>query len=144
MDNKIESVLLRGSPASEAKRTNYVLLAKEIGIETDTYKMKLGDGRTKWNSLPYLEYSNITKQLIDLWNLASKEFNIFKTSAAYTITQADIDNWNNPPTPVLVETDPIFIASPAAGISLVDINNWNSLVGGGVSEDDVIAYAAAL
>lgn len=31
-----------------------VLLAGEIGIESDTYRLKAGDGSTSWNNLPYL------------------------------------------------------------------------------------------
>jgi hypothetical protein len=30
-----------------------VLLAGEIGLETDTGKLKIGDGATGWNALPY-------------------------------------------------------------------------------------------
>ena len=44
--------LRRGT--SEALATvNEVLLAGEIGIETDTGKIKIGDGTTAWNSLKY-------------------------------------------------------------------------------------------
>ena len=30
-----------------------VLLAGEVGVETDTHKMKVGDGTTTWENLPY-------------------------------------------------------------------------------------------
>lgn len=33
---------------------NPVLLAGEIGIESDTFRLKAGDGSTSWNNLPYL------------------------------------------------------------------------------------------
>lgn len=33
---------------------NPVLLAGKIGIESDTYRLKAGDGSTSWNNLPYL------------------------------------------------------------------------------------------
>ena len=32
---------------------NNILLAGELGIESDTNKFKFGDGKTTWNSLPY-------------------------------------------------------------------------------------------
>ena len=32
---------------------NEVLLAGELGIETDTGKYKIGNGLTQWNGLPY-------------------------------------------------------------------------------------------
>lgn len=34
-----------------------ILLSREIGIETDTNKMKIGDGITPWSSLPYFNSS---------------------------------------------------------------------------------------
>lgn len=33
---------------------NPVLLEGEIGIESDTCRLKAGDGTTAWNTLPYL------------------------------------------------------------------------------------------
>jgi hypothetical protein len=42
----------RGS-ASSWTSANTVLAAGEIGFETDTKKMKVGDGSTAWNSLGY-------------------------------------------------------------------------------------------
>lgn len=40
--------------ASQWTSANPVLLAGEIGFETDTSKMKVGDGTTNWNSLSYV------------------------------------------------------------------------------------------
>lgn len=34
---------------------NPVLLAGEFGIESDTLRMKIGDGSTPWNQLKYLQ-----------------------------------------------------------------------------------------
>lgn len=39
--------------ASTAWASDYVLLAGELGVETDTNKMKLGDGSTAWGELEY-------------------------------------------------------------------------------------------
>lgn len=40
---------------------NSVLLAGEIGIESDTLRMKAGDGTTAWNDLSYIQApSNVT------------------------------------------------------------------------------------
>jgi hypothetical protein len=44
---------------------NPTLLAGELGIETDTNKMKVGDGSTAWNSLPY---TNINAVLLTAGN----------------------------------------------------------------------------
>ena len=43
----------RGS-AAEWTLSNRVLLAAEPGVETDTGKLKIGNGVTGWNALPYL------------------------------------------------------------------------------------------
>lgn len=48
---KIQS---RIDTASNWSIKNPVLLAGEIGIESDTFRLKAGDGSTSWNNLPYL------------------------------------------------------------------------------------------
>lgn len=44
--------LLRGT-SDALSRTNPVLLAGELGFETDTGKFKFGDGVTRWTGLKY-------------------------------------------------------------------------------------------
>jgi hypothetical protein len=44
---------MRGRLAADWTSGNEVLLAREMGIETDTRKFKFGDGTTAWNSLAY-------------------------------------------------------------------------------------------
>lgn len=44
---------LRRGTASQWTTANPVLLAGEVGVETDTSRLKIGDGSTAWNSLPY-------------------------------------------------------------------------------------------
>lgn len=39
--------------ASQLSTENPILQLGEIGYETDTHLLKVGDGTTKWNSLPY-------------------------------------------------------------------------------------------
>jgi hypothetical protein len=43
----------RGDTAANWTAANPILLSKEIGLETDTRKWKVGDGTTAWNSLAY-------------------------------------------------------------------------------------------
>jgi hypothetical protein len=50
MSNLIQ---IRGGTASSATAANPVLAARELGVETDTGKIKVGNGVTAWNSLPY-------------------------------------------------------------------------------------------
>ncbi len=46
-------LVLRHDIASNWKTNNPVLLNGEIGLETDTYKLKVGDGVNSWNDLRY-------------------------------------------------------------------------------------------
>ena len=48
-----DTVQFRRDIASEWGKYNPVLLAGEIGIETDTHRFKLGDGVTNWSNLVY-------------------------------------------------------------------------------------------
>ena len=54
---------------------------------------------------------------------------VFTNSPAHTITQNDINKWNNNTGGITEETDPIFTNSPAHTITQNDINKWNN--GGG-------------
>ena len=55
----------RIATTQEWQSNNPILLAGEIGIESDSHKMKAGDGSTPYNSLPFLGGGGqpITKQI---------------------------------------------------------------------------------
>ena len=48
------SILLRRGTAAEWTASNPILLEGEVGVETDSKKLKVGDGLTVWASLPYI------------------------------------------------------------------------------------------
>ena len=48
------SIQVRRDTAATWTSTNPVLAAGEIGLETDTLRVKIGDGSTAWSSLVYL------------------------------------------------------------------------------------------
>lgn len=48
-----QQIQLRGGTASEWTAANPILAAREMAVETDTHKYKIGDGTTRWNSLAY-------------------------------------------------------------------------------------------
>ena len=50
-------IQIRRGAAAEWTAANPVLLAGELGLETDTLKVKAGDGAVAWNSLAYLPSS---------------------------------------------------------------------------------------
>ena len=52
--------MLRRGPASEWTSDNPTLRSAEPGVETDTGKMKLGDGITSWNDLDYYPPSELS------------------------------------------------------------------------------------
>lgn len=53
-------IQMRRSTAAVATSDNAVLAAGEWGFETDTHKLKIGDGVTAWVSLPYSVVPNPT------------------------------------------------------------------------------------
>lgn len=50
--------LKRGQSASW-KQKNIVLMAGEVGVELDTHQIKVGDGKTAWNELPYVGQTQV-------------------------------------------------------------------------------------
>ena len=47
------SVQLKGGTAAAMTANNPLLLARQLGVETDTGLFKIGNGVTSWNGLPY-------------------------------------------------------------------------------------------
>lgn len=47
-------IMTRIDTAAKWTSINPVLLAGELGIESDTHRIKAGDGKTAWTGLPYL------------------------------------------------------------------------------------------
>lgn len=58
MSNLLVRFLLRRDTASNWSSVNPILGSGEMGYETDTKKMKIGDGTTAWNSLSYFAGSS--------------------------------------------------------------------------------------
>jgi len=47
------TIQLRGDTAANWSATDPVLAEREMALETDTDKFKIGDGTTQWSELPY-------------------------------------------------------------------------------------------
>jgi hypothetical protein len=56
----ITQIQIRRGTASEWTSTNPTLASGEQGFETDTNKMKIGNGSTAWNSLAYIGAGTVT------------------------------------------------------------------------------------
>lgn len=69
----------RGDTAENWRNVNPVLLQNEAGRETDTNRVKFGDGTTAWNGLPYVD-----KRLEDAIAALEAKFDGGKANAAET------------------------------------------------------------
>lgn len=85
MSERITRLKIRGDLAAAWTTANPVLLARELGIETDTRRMKLGDGTTAWTALAYFmtatdargQVSRVATQL-----LPAAAQNVFRATGA--------------------------------------------------------------
>lgn len=86
-DLAIRFKLRRGTAANLAS-VNETPLAGELVIETDTGKLKLGDGSTAWNSLPYLlaGYVPVTRGTSYTETTRMGELVVLVTGSAVTVT----------------------------------------------------------
>lgn len=65
-------IKLRRDTASNWTSANPVLASGEIGIETDTNKIKIGDGITAWSSLSYFaDAASLSSDIVDALNGAN-------------------------------------------------------------------------
>lgn len=92
----VQILLRRGSSAQWAS-SNPILAQGEAGVELDTGNIKIGDGVTHWNSLPYTTVSQTTAQSlidssIDAHEALSDPHPQYETSAE---AQAKVDSHAN-------------------------------------------------
>lgn len=74
-------IQLRNDTASNWTSANPTLARGELGIEVDTNKIKIGDGSTDWDSLPYTGIN-----LDELLPYVSYTHNQISASNTWTIT----------------------------------------------------------
>ena len=87
--------------ASRWTSTNPILLAGEIGVETDTSKLKVGNGTTAWNDLAYtgvdvqnIAYTHTQNAISSLWTIThplSFKPNVIITDYNSSILECDIE-----------------------------------------------------
>lgn len=91
-------IKFRRDTAANWTSTDPTLAAGEAGFETDTNKLKIGDGSTAWSSLPYTGA-----------DVTSLDYLGFDTSAAHTFGTADVA-WDADAETVAVGLDGVVTA----------------------------------
>ena len=172
-------IQIRRDTTANWEGVNPTMADGEVGYDTTENKFKVGNGLDDWNSLSYTEYdgddSRITNQQITNWDTSFGwgdhkglylETETDPTVPQYvkSITQADINKWNNPPTGggndpritnkqitnwdvsfgwgdhsglyVETETDPT-VPQYVKNITQAEIDKWNTPSTGGGAVDSV-------
>jgi Major tropism determinant N-terminal domain len=112
-----KKILFRRDTSANWGTTNPVLAGGEIGLETNTNKIKIGNGSTAWNQLPYFYGSLEAANLNDISDV--------------TITSAqngDVLRWNgtawvNDPINLGTDTVGSYVESLVAGTGVTLSNN---------------------
>lgn len=109
-------------PAATWTAKNPLLQRGEIGAESDTYRMKIGDGVTYWNDLPYsgdtiITWGDIQGDIADQTDLQNALDAKQDVLTAGSNIQIDSDN-------VISATDTTYTASD--GVTLTGTNFTNS------------------
>jgi hypothetical protein len=106
----VTQIQLRRGTAAQWTSTNPTLAAGEQGYETDTGKLKIGDGSTAWNSLGYIGDGNVT--------LTGTQTLTNKTLTAPIITIATTSDSGSGYTLVLTDQSKVIEMSNGSGNTL--------------------------
>ena len=123
-------ILIRRDTAANWTSSNPTLAAGELGGETDTGKVKLGNGSTAWNSLAYqggvTSVNGNTGVVTGIATLASPTFTGTVTLPNSTVTEAMIAS--NAVTSAKIADGTIVNAdiNAAAAIDSTKMTNWEN------------------
>ena len=88
-----KKILLRRDTASNWTSANPTLSGGEVGVETDTLKMKLGNGSTAWNSLNYYAPPSLDEVGdVTITSASSGQF-LKWNGSAWVNDEIDLGNW---------------------------------------------------
>ena len=80
--NLPEGLRLRGGTSENLTAVNPILLCREIVVETDTGKIKVGDGIRSWNKLPYYRETVTEIRTLSDADIAAKGFTLQNSIAS--------------------------------------------------------------
>lgn len=79
-----DRVQMRRGTAASWTSANPMLYSGEFGFETDTFRLKIGDGSTAWTSLPYITRSSVAKTAN--YTLVIKDRGVFVDASGGAVT----------------------------------------------------------
>lgn len=138
-------IQLKHGLAAKWTEKNPVLLAGEIGIETDTLKMKVGDGTSNWSALGYLGAD--ANDILAIINENRDSCTTVEVAEGQSDTEAlaTISNPKNGDTAVLVK---VISGDKKSYTAFVYDNAWKAMDGNyradNVYFDDDITYTVAI
>ena len=121
----------RRDTAANWTSANPTLLAGEIGIESDTNKIKIGDGSTAWTSLAYRPWSQISAYPIVNADIASAAAIAYSKLA--TLTSGNI---------VLGNASNVATSQPVTGDVTISNTGVTAIATGVIVNADINASAA--
>ena len=138
-------IQLKHGLAAKWTEKNPVLLAGEIGIETDTLKMKVGDGASNWSDLGYLGAD--ANDILAIINENRDSCTTVEVAEGQSDTEAlaTISNPKNGDTAILVK---VISGDKKSYTAFVYDNAWKAMDGNyradNVYFDDDITYTVAI
>ena len=138
-------IQLKHGLAANWTKKNPVLLAGEMGIETDTLKMKVGDGTSNWSDLGYLGAD--ANDILAIINKNRDSCTTVEVAEGQSDTEAlaTISNPKNGDTAVLVK---VISGDKKSYTAFVYDNAWKAMDGNyradNVYFDDDITYTVAI
>ena len=139
MSERITRLKMRGDTAAAWTAANPVLLAREFGIETDTRRMKMGDGTTAWAALPYfLAAADVRGQASRTTDatVAGAAAGTYRAIGAAGTLDASVSSGL-----AIGTTDPFGLRNTGASAVLLDVLARVNLIGG---NNHVLALRIAL
>jgi len=134
-----QQIQIRGDLASVWTSVNPVLAEREFAYEMDTQSMKVGDGTTAWNSLPYMEVRRELERIavsvvagppniltLDMANRHERKFEVaVAQSAAFTIAFANIGSAEFIHLVVPI-TGTVLVTFPSNVVAMRSEARWNN------------------